>query len=137
MKINVENEKRAEFILLCLVSVCSSFTVSSLCHACVCFLYVPLLPALLCGHLSCISLLRAVRPWDTGGTPGMQRVLCTWACSEAELAELETSQHQPGMLAASAQNVASCVMSHQSLELGVLFLGHRSSQPCVTWFCCS
>lgn len=46
----------------------------------------------------------------------------------AELAELETSQHQPGTLGASAQDVASCIISHQGWELSVLFLGHHSSQ---------
>ncbi|XP_074703347.1 uncharacterized protein LOC141932999 [Strix aluco] len=46
----------------------------------------------------------------------------------AELAELETSQHQPGTLGASAQDVASCITSRQGLELTLLFLSRRSSQ---------
>lgn len=55
----------------------------------------------------------------------------------AELAELEASQYQPGTLGASVQDVASCIISRQDLELSVLFLGHHSSQHIgalgVTW----
>lgn len=49
IKINVENRKRTEFILLCHVSVCFSFSVPSL-HVCVHVLCVPLLSAPLLGH---------------------------------------------------------------------------------------
>lgn len=53
----------------------------------------------------------------------------------AELVELETSQPQPGMLGASAQDVASCIIGHQGLELSVLFLGQHADALGVTWLC--